>query len=38
MVGPYNGHSNNNNYTVEGKLTYELENFLPAIHGVWWFQ
>ena len=38
MVGPYNGHSNNNNYTVEGKLTYVLENFLPAIHGVWWFQ
>ena len=38
MVGPYNGHSNNNNYTVEGKLTYELENFLPAIHGIWWFQ
>lgn len=38
IVSPYNGNGNNGNYDNDGVLTYEKEGFLPAIHGIWWFQ
>ncbi len=38
IASPYNGHANNKNYGEDGKLTYESQGFIPAIHGIWWFQ
>lgn len=34
---PSNGHSNNNNYGSDGRLTYEAEGFIPVWNGIWYF-
>ncbi len=38
ISAPANGHSDNKNYGEDGKLTYESEGFIPAWHGIWYFQ
>ena len=37
MVAPANAQANNNNYTSEGRLSYEGEGFLPLWNGIWYF-
>ena len=37
-VYPANAQAKNSNYDENGKLVYEDEGFLPAWHGIWWFQ
>ena len=37
MAAPANAQATNNNYTAEGKLTYEEEGFTPLWNGIWYF-
>lgn len=37
FAAPYNAQAVNNNYTADGKLSYETEGFLPVIDGLWYF-
>jgi len=37
MLSPYNAHATNG-YFVNGVLTYESENWVPAVQGFWYFQ
>ena len=37
MAAPANAQANNNNYTDEGRLSYEGEGFTPVWNGIWYF-
>ena len=37
FCAPYNAQGNNKNYGGDGKLTYESQNFIPMLNGIWYF-
>lgn len=37
FCSPYNSQANNKWYDKSGQLTYEAENYIPAIDGIWYF-
>ena len=37
ICSPYNAQANNNNYSDNGKLSYESLGFIPAINGIWYY-
>jgi len=37
FCSPYNSQANNKWYNKSGQLTYEAENYIPAIDGIWYF-
>ncbi len=37
MAAPANAQATNNNYTADGRLTYEGEGFTPVWNGIWYF-
>ncbi len=38
MIAPANAQATNNNYTDDGRLTYEADGFIPAWQALWYFQ
>ena len=34
---PYNAQGQNHNYADDGTLTYELQGFIPALEGIWYY-
>jgi hypothetical protein len=37
FCSPYNAQGNNNNYSENGKLSYESLGFIPALNGIWYY-
>jgi len=38
MVDPFNAHAPKKDWLKDGKLEYDGKGFIPAIHGIWYFQ
>lgn len=38
MIEPYNAEASSHDFLIGGRLTYEDEDWIPAINGIWYFQ